>query len=59
MKNFQRTINIEGKLSGLGLHTGKNATLKFIPALINQGIKFQRIDLENKPILDRIERVTF
>ena len=52
MNNFQRTINIQGKLSGLGLHTGKNATLKFIPALINHGIKFQRIDLENKPIIN-------
>ena len=52
MRNFQRTINCEGKLSGLGLHTGKKATLKFIPALINHGIKFQRIDLENKPIIN-------
>ena len=52
MRNFQRTINISGKLSGLGLHTGKKATLKFIPALINHGIKFQRIDLENKPIIN-------
>ena len=38
MRNFQRTINVEGKLSGLGLHTGKKATLKFIPAIINDGI---------------------
>jgi len=52
MRNFQRTINCERKLSGLGLHTGKKATLKFIPALINHGIKFQRIDLENKPIIN-------
>ena len=52
MRNFQRTINVEGKLSGLGLHTGKKATLKFIPAIINHGIKFQRIDLDNKPLIN-------
>ncbi len=52
MRNFQRTINSEGSLSGLGLHTGKKSKIKFIPAIINHGIKFQRVDLDNMPIID-------
>ena len=52
MRNFQRTINKEGNLEGIGLHTGKKSKLKFIPAVINHGIKFQRIDLDGMPIID-------
>ena len=52
MINFQRTINDEGNLEGIGLHTGKNSKLKFVPAVINHGIKFQRIDLDGMPIVD-------
>ena len=52
MINFQRTINEEGKLEGIGLHTGKKSKLKFVPAVINHGIKFQRIDLDEMPIID-------
>ncbi len=52
MINFQRTINEEGDLEGIGLHTGKKSKLKFVPALINHGIKFQRIDLDGMPIVD-------
>ena len=52
MRNFQRTIKEEGSLKGTGLHTGKKSTLKFIPALINHGIKFQRIDLDGMPIIE-------
>lgn len=52
MINFQRTINEEGNLEGIGLHTGKKSKLKFIPAVINHGIKFQRIDLDGMPIID-------
>ena len=52
MRNFQRTINEEGNLEGIGLHTGKKSKLKFVPAVINHGIKFQRIDLDGMPIVD-------
>lgn len=52
MINFQRTINKEGNLEGIGLHTGKKSKLKFVPAVINHGIKFQRIDLDGMPIVD-------
>ena len=52
MINFQRTINKKGNLDGIGLHTGKKSKLKFVPAVINHGIKFQRIDLDGMPIID-------
>ncbi len=52
MINFQRTINEEGNIEGIGLHTGKKSKLKFVPAVINHGIKFQRIDLDGMPIID-------
>ena len=52
MINFQRTINEVGNLEGIGLHTGKKSKLKFVPAVINHGIKFQRIDLDGMPIVD-------
>ena len=51
MKTFQHTILNEGTISGVGLHTGKISILKFLPAKINFGIKFQRIDIGNKPII--------
>jgi len=52
MRNFQRTIDKEGNIDGIGLHSGKKSTIKFIPALINHGIKFQRIDIDGMPIID-------
>ena len=48
----QRTIKNTGKLSGIGLHTGKKANITFNPALINHGIKFQRIDLKGEPTIN-------
>jgi UDP-3-O-[3-hydroxymyristoyl] N-acetylglucosamine deacetylase/3-hydroxyacyl-[acyl-carrier-protein] dehydratase len=51
MNTFQCTILNKGTISGVGLHTGKVATLKFLPEKINFGIKFQRIDIVNKPII--------
>lgn len=52
MRNFQRTINNEGSIEGIGLHSGKKSTIKFIPALINHGIKFQRVDIDGMPIIN-------
>lgn len=39
-------------VSGVGLHTGVDANMTFMPAEPNHGIKFQRIDLPNQPIVD-------
>jgi len=48
----QRTIKNEISISGVGLHTGKPASLHFKPAPDNHGFKFQRIDLEGRPVID-------
>ena len=48
----QKTIKNEVSLSGVGLHTGKNVTLTFKPAVANSGLGFRRIDLEGSPIIE-------
>jgi len=48
----QRTISKEIILKGVGLHTGENVTMKFIPAPINHGYTFKRVDLEGEPIIE-------
>lgn len=47
----QRTIAKEVSLTGVGLHTGKDVTLTFKPAEVNNGYLFKRIDLEGSPIV--------
>ncbi len=48
----QRTIAKEITLKGVGLHTGQNVTMKFVPAEENQGFAFKRVDLEGEPIIE-------
>lgn len=48
----QRTIAKEITLTGVGLHTGENVTLKFVPAPENYGYAFKRVDLEGEPIIE-------
>lgn len=50
-ENKQRTIAKEVSLKGVGLHTGKEVTLTFKPAEVNNGYSFRRIDLEGNPIV--------
>ncbi|WP_109300752.1 bifunctional UDP-3-O-[3-hydroxymyristoyl] N-acetylglucosamine deacetylase/3-hydroxyacyl-ACP dehydratase [Aquimarina sp. AU474] len=50
--NKQRTIKREVKLTGVGLHTGKEVTLTFKPAPENHGYAFCRVDLEGSPIIE-------
>ena len=52
MNSFQTTIKKEVTLTGVGLHTGKNVTLKFTPAEANSGYKFIRYDLEDSPVIE-------
>jgi UDP-3-O-[3-hydroxymyristoyl] N-acetylglucosamine deacetylase/3-hydroxyacyl-[acyl-carrier-protein] dehydratase len=51
MNRFQQTIKEPSSISGIGLHTGKQVTLTFKPAPANFGIKFQRVDLPDNPII--------
>ena len=48
----QRTIEKEVSLTGVGLHTGKDVTLTFCPAPVNNGFSFKRVDLEGSPIIE-------
>lgn len=48
----QKTLAKEFSISGKGLHTNCLVNMTFKPADINHGFKFQRIDLENKPIIN-------
>ncbi|PWB25480.1 bifunctional UDP-3-O-[3-hydroxymyristoyl] N-acetylglucosamine deacetylase/3-hydroxyacyl-ACP dehydratase [Flavobacterium sp. HTF] len=48
----QKTIKNEISLTGVGLHTGKEVTMTFKPAPINNGFTFVRVDLQGQPIIE-------
>lgn len=50
--SLQQTIKQQTSLSGVGLHTGQNVTVTFLPAPPNHGIKFQRVDLPEQPLIN-------
>ena len=52
MGDKQKTILKEVSLRDVGLHSGQQVNLTFCPADENYGIKFQRVDLENQPIIE-------
>ena len=47
----QTTLKKIVKIKGIGLHTGKEVTMTFHPAVANHGYKFKRVDLENQPVI--------
>ncbi len=47
----QKTLAKEFSISGKGLHTNCVVTMTFKPAPVNHGFKYQRIDLEGKPVI--------
>ena len=51
MSGRQKTIARQVSVSGKGLHTGVDVKLTFNPAPDNFGIQFQRVDIEDKPII--------
>jgi UDP-3-O-[3-hydroxymyristoyl] N-acetylglucosamine deacetylase/3-hydroxyacyl-[acyl-carrier-protein] dehydratase len=48
----QRTISNKVTLTGVGLHTGANVTMTFLPAPENHGYAFKRTDLEGYPVIE-------
>ncbi|HZH72341.1 MAG TPA: UDP-3-O-acyl-N-acetylglucosamine deacetylase, partial [Mariniphaga sp.] len=48
----QKTLAKSFKIEGKGLHTGVNVTMNFLPAPVNHGFKFKRVDLKGSPIID-------
>lgn len=51
MADKQRTLREAIVFKGVGLHTGEKVTMEICPAPDNHGYKFQRVDLENQPII--------
>ena len=52
MQNKQQTLKESIHFSGKGLHTGLQVEMVVEPAEENYGIKFQRVDVDNQPIID-------
>ena len=50
-ENNQTTILKKISLKGVGLHTGKDVTLTFVPSIADSGYVFKRIDLESSPTM--------
>lgn len=47
--NFQRTLRRPVTITGIGVHSGKRASLVIRPAIPNRGVVFIRTDLEDSP----------
>ncbi len=52
MADKQRTLAKEFTLTGKGLHTGLEVSIKFVPASENHGYQFKRVDLEGQPVIE-------
>lgn len=48
LKRKQQTLKDKIEFSGIGIHTGREVTMRFCPAPAGHGIVFQRIDLPAK-----------
>ena len=48
----QKTLKKEISVSGTGLHTGKKITIKILPAEVNTGVRFKRIDQSKHEIIN-------
>jgi UDP-3-O-[3-hydroxymyristoyl] N-acetylglucosamine deacetylase/3-hydroxyacyl-[acyl-carrier-protein] dehydratase len=52
MTERQHTLKQSVALMGIGLHTGEKVTIELCPAPTNHGYKFQRVDLDDAPIIN-------
>ncbi len=52
MSDKQKTIRKTASVMGTGLHTGNEVTITFHPAPAGHGVKFRRVDLEGKPLVE-------
>lgn len=59
MYEKQKTISTAVSVEGMGLHTGYGVKLTFKPAPEHHGLKFVRVDLPGKPVIEvDIDNVT-
>ena len=56
MSNKQTTIKKSISLEGVGIHTGNQVKLTFMPAPADSGYIFKRIDLKNKPQIEALAK---
>ena len=54
MNMNQHTIKQAYRFEGKGLHTGTYVHMTLLPAPVNTGIRFRRIDLEEKPVVEAL-----
>lgn len=52
--HFQHTVRKNYTFEGKGLHTGKVATMVVMPALVDTGLVFRRVDLEGCPEVEAL-----
>lgn len=50
-KRRQQTLKNPIEFSGIGIHTGRDVTLRFCPTPEGSGIVFKRVDLPSKPLI--------
>jgi UDP-3-O-[3-hydroxymyristoyl] N-acetylglucosamine deacetylase/3-hydroxyacyl-[acyl-carrier-protein] dehydratase len=54
----QQTLRQSASYSGVGLHSGSRVTMTLLPAPPNTGIRFRRVDLEDRPEIEaRLDNV--
>jgi UDP-3-O-[3-hydroxymyristoyl] N-acetylglucosamine deacetylase/3-hydroxyacyl-[acyl-carrier-protein] dehydratase len=55
----QQTLNRAASFSGIGLHSGNRVNMTILPAPANNGVRFRRVDLADKPEIEaRVENVS-
>ncbi len=52
MAQKQRTLASSFTIEGKGLNTGVDVRMTFLPAPVNHGFKFKRVDLAGQPVID-------
>ena len=52
MLKQQQTIKHPVTFSGTGIHTGSKVTMTWKPAPLDHGVKFVRVDLDSKPVIE-------
>ncbi len=51
LKDYQKTLSKSISFKGIGLHSGKNSTIKILPGKEDEGIVFKRIDLNENNLI--------
>ncbi len=55
----QQTIGKPVSFAGIGLHSGHQVEMTFLPGAPNSGVRFRRVDLEGRPEVEaRVENVS-